>query len=286
MAIANKIGKEFFRFLKKIFPPSSSQYKIFYRNWFLLDDISNGQFLSLQYMDDRSWNWGTVRWRWAYGTQMTWILALCVLLNTSRKGNLLSCSFFIVNCIDGRIEFTWSSNIWTSSWWGQRMNVSSMYPSHIDGFSDVDPNVISSKYPMYKFANTGDNGEPIASPSCRYISDPIPVVSTQKVSISIRLSIGIQVRSSSRGSAASLFRTTASVSLVGAFVNRLTTSKLTIWFRMNRGITDFLHKAEFLTYDEDLPVSGLMISTRKRLNGWHAEPRLLTMGLKSVNLSV
>ena len=26
--------------------------------------------------------------------------------NTSRKGNLLSCSFSIVNCIDGRIEFT------------------------------------------------------------------------------------------------------------------------------------------------------------------------------------
>ena len=26
--------------------------------------------------------------------------------NTSRKGNLLSCSFSMVNCIDGRIEFT------------------------------------------------------------------------------------------------------------------------------------------------------------------------------------
>ena len=26
--------------------------------------------------------------------------------NTSRKGNFLSCSFSIVNCIDGRIEFT------------------------------------------------------------------------------------------------------------------------------------------------------------------------------------
>ena len=65
--------------------------------------------------------------------------------NTSRKGNLLSCSFSIVNCIDGWIEFTWSSNIWTSSWWGQRMNVSSTYLSHIDGFSDVDPNAISSK---------------------------------------------------------------------------------------------------------------------------------------------
>ena len=46
--------------------------------------------------------------------------------NTSRKGNLLSCSFSIVNCIDDRIEFMWSSNVWTSSWWDQRMNVSSM----------------------------------------------------------------------------------------------------------------------------------------------------------------
>ena len=26
--------------------------------------------------------------------------------NTSRKSNLLSCSFPIVNCIDGQIEFT------------------------------------------------------------------------------------------------------------------------------------------------------------------------------------
>ena len=26
--------------------------------------------------------------------------------NTSRNGNLLSCSFSIVNCIDDRIEFT------------------------------------------------------------------------------------------------------------------------------------------------------------------------------------
>ena len=44
------------------------------------------------------------------------------------------------------------------------MNVSSMYLSYIDGFSDVDPNAISSKYSMM-LANTGDNGEPIASPS-------------------------------------------------------------------------------------------------------------------------
>ena len=39
------------------------------------------------------------------------------------------------------------------------MNVSSTYLSHIDGFSDVDPNAISSKYSMCKFANTGDNGD-------------------------------------------------------------------------------------------------------------------------------
>ena len=38
------------------------------------------------------------------------------------------------------------------------MNVPSTYLSHIDGFSDVDPDAISSKYSMYKFANTGDNG--------------------------------------------------------------------------------------------------------------------------------
>ena len=55
------------------------------------------------------------------------------------------------------------------------MNVSSTYLGLIDGFSDVDPNAISSKYSMYMLANTGDYGEPIASPSsCRYISDPIP----------------------------------------------------------------------------------------------------------------
>ena len=54
------------------------------------------------------------------------------------------------------------------------MNVSSTYLSYIDGFSDADPNGISSKYSMYILANTGDNGEPIASPSCRYISDPFP----------------------------------------------------------------------------------------------------------------
>ena len=75
-------------------------------------------------------------------------LCMCV-TNTSRKVNLISCSFSIVNivnCIDVRIEFTWSSNVWTSSWWGQRMNVLSMYLSHIDGFSYVDPNAISLKW--------------------------------------------------------------------------------------------------------------------------------------------
>ena len=41
-------------------------------------------------------------------------------------------------------------------------NVSSTYLSHIDGFSDVDLNVISLKYSMYTLANIGDNGDPKA----------------------------------------------------------------------------------------------------------------------------
>ena len=51
------------------------------------------------------------------------------------------------------------------------MNVSSTYLSHIDGFSDVDPNAISSKYSMYMLANTGDYGEPIPSPSSKKKKD-------------------------------------------------------------------------------------------------------------------
>ena len=51
------------------------------------------------------------------------------------------------------------------------MNVSSTYLSLIYGLSVVDPNVISSKYML---ANMGDNDKPIATPSCKYISDPIP----------------------------------------------------------------------------------------------------------------
>ena len=43
------------------------------------------------------------------------------------------------------------------------MNVSSTYQSHIDGFSDVDPYAISSKYSMYILTNTGDNAEPITA---------------------------------------------------------------------------------------------------------------------------
>ena len=69
------------------------------------------------------------------------------------------------------------------------------------------------------------------------------------------------MRSSSKGSAASLSRTTASVSSVGTFVNRLPTSKLTIWFEwMGASLILSTKWAEFLTYDKDLAVSGLMIS--------------------------
>ena len=132
------------------------------------------------------------------------------------------------------------------------------------------------------FAHTDDNGEPIAIPSsCRYISNPIPkkVVSTRKVNISIRLSSGVRVRSSSKGSAVSLSCITANVS-VGTFVNRVTTSRLTNlleWMGSLLILTPMWE--EFLTYDGDLQARGLMVFTRKRLYRWLAEPRLLTMGV-------
>ena len=84
-------------------------------------------------------------------------------ISTSRKDNLLSYTFSILNCIDGWIEFTWSSSIWTSSWWGQRINVSYTYLSHSDGFSDLDSNAISLKYSICIFTNISDNSDPIAS---------------------------------------------------------------------------------------------------------------------------
>ena len=48
-------------------------------------------------------------------------------INTSRKDNLLLCSFSIENCIDEWIEFTCSISAWASSWWGQRRNMLSTY---------------------------------------------------------------------------------------------------------------------------------------------------------------
>ena len=104
-------------------------------------------------------------------------------INTSREDNLLSCSFSIVKCIDGWIDFTWSIYAWKSSWWSQRRNVSSTSQSYIDGFSDVELNVISMKYSMYILANIRDNWDPTARPSsCWYMSDSIPkyVVFTQR----------------------------------------------------------------------------------------------------------
>ena len=50
---------------------------------------------------------------------------------------------------------------------GNGMNISPTYLSHIDVFSEIDPNAISLKYSTYILANTDDNGETVASPcSC------------------------------------------------------------------------------------------------------------------------
>ena len=107
------------------------------------------------------------------------------------------------------------------------MNTSSMYLNHIDGFSDGNPKAISLKHSQYMLTNSGNNSDPIASlSSCQYMSDPIlkEIISTEKVNISIRLSIGILMCFSTEGSATNLSFTTASVSSLGNLPNRLTIS--------------------------------------------------------------
>ena len=70
-----------------------------------------------------------------------------------------------------------------------------------------------------------------------------------------------------KGSAASLSRTTASVSSVGTFVKRLTTSRLTLLLEQIGALLILSTKwAVFLTYDEDLLARRLMIFIRKWLN--------------------
>ena len=84
-------------------------------------------------------------------------------------------------------------------------------------------------------------------------------------------------------SAANLFRIPVSVSLVRILVNKLIRSTLTIWFEWMGALLIRSSKwAKFMTYDEDLPISRVSISPRKRPNGWHAEPLLLTMGLNGI----
>ena len=53
------------------------------------------------------------------------------------------------------------------------MNVSFTYLSRIDGFSDVDPNAISSKYFIYMLVNTGDDGKRSIKEQCLNFDCPV-----------------------------------------------------------------------------------------------------------------
>ena len=86
----------------------------------------------------------------------------------------------------------------------------------------------------------------------------------------------MQVWSSSEVSAVNLSRATVSISSVGTLLNRLTTSRLTLWLEWKWALQIFSTKWA------DLPVTRASTSTGKRLNGWHAEPLLLTMGLSGI----
>ena len=86
----------------------------------------------------------------------------------------------MVNSIDIRTDFTWWSNVWTSSWWDQRMNVSSAYLSHVDDFSNVDPNAISSKYSMYMLANKDRGKEEVTASKEKIHETTTEVKTTEK----------------------------------------------------------------------------------------------------------
>ena len=103
-------------------------------------------------MDEESWSLGTVLWRLTFNARMDDLNPYSMqVICTSRKDDLLSCSFSIVNCIDDWIKFTWSSSIWTSSWWGQRMNVSFMYLSHNIWYDSENKYLISCwRHEVYK----------------------------------------------------------------------------------------------------------------------------------------
>lgn len=99
---------------------------------------------------------------------------------------------------------TWFSSIYTASCWGQSVKMSFIFPS----FNGAIPKTISSKYLMYIFTITGGNSEHRAI--WWHILNP----SWKNINISVRLSIGIQVRSSRKGSDFSQFWTTDQASFV------------------------------------------------------------------------
>ena len=151
-----------------------------------------------------------------------------------------------------------------------------------DSFSGVDPNGICWKYSMCMMANTGDNGDPIVIPSSsRYISDTIlkKVVSTRSQHLHqvIYWDTGASFQ---RGNCSQLIQYHHLIS--GFPVNSLLHLESSSGWNEWEYYSFFPMKwAEFLTYDENLTVSGVIVSTRK-VNEWLTEPLLLTMGLNGI----
>ena len=93
----------------------------------------------------------------------------------------------------------------------------------------------------------------------------------------------ILIRSSRDESEANLSLTTESASSVGTLVNKLTTSKLTMWLdRMGASLIISTKWDEFWLYEGDFLINGSIISTRKRLREWHTEPWQLIIDLSGI----
>lgn len=141
------------------------------------------------------------------------------------------------------------------------------------------------KYFMYMLIITGDYGAPIAKPSsCWYMPDCSwkNVVCTQNVNISIKLLIGMLVRSIREWFDSNLFRTTDRASYVGNLVNRLTVRWASNCYRCG-----YLELIPLIIVNSFLGPSStnlLRLSRNRTINNWIINQNEVSLDMYSATL--
>lgn len=104
-------------------------------------------------------------------------------------------------------------------------------------------------------------------------------MSVQTINVSIRLSIGMFVRSPRYGSDYNLFRNLAGLVCRKPNEQAYNTQAYNL-ISMDGIQLDQVHKVFWVSVN--FPVNGLTITTRNLLSGYHAEPQQLTIGIKGI----